>query len=125
MKTLIHALLILALLPVLALAQPITMTTAQKVKLTVTPTPVDTIPVGTLLVWAVEGSTPTNVLGTFVDIPKEFAVWYLPSKGGAQVIKVSFTVDGTTTPMGASLPITVTYLPPTAVAIVAAPPVPR
>ena len=125
MKTLIHALLILALLPVLALAQPITMTTAQKVKLTVTPTPVDTIPVGTLLVWAVEGSTPTNVLGTFVDIPKEFAVWYLPSKGGGQVIKVSFTVDGTTTPMGASLPITVTYLPPTSVAIVAAPPVPR
>ena len=125
MKTLIHALLILALVPALALAQPITMTTAQKVKLTVTPTPVDTIPVGTLLVWAVEGSTPTNVLGTFVDIPKEFAVWYLPSKGGGQVIKVSFTVDGTTTPMGASLPITVTYLPPTSVAIVAAPPVPR
>jgi len=102
-----------------------TMTTAQKIELTVTPVPVGSLPAGTILVWSVEGSSATNILGTFVAVTDKLAAWYLPIKGGTHVVRVSFTVDGTTTPGSANLPITVTYLPPTSVTIVAAPPIPR
>jgi len=101
-----------------------TMTTVQKVKLTLVPTPAATIPVGTLMVWSVEGSSATNVLGTFADISDEFAVYYLPVKGGSHVIRGGCIVGGQS--FTTTYTITVTFIViPTSIAITAGTPIPK
>ena len=124
MKKWIAALvLIVAVLVAAPASAQTSMTTLQKVKLTVVPTPAATIPAGTLMVWSIDGATAANPLGTFQNIAGEFAVWYLPVAGGSHVVRVSLVVGGQT--FGASYPITVTVpvVMPTSVAIVASAPV--
>jgi hypothetical protein len=99
------------------------MTTAQKIKLTVAPIPAGSIPAATALVWSVDGSTPTNILGTFTDVAGEFAAYYAPEKAGTQVVRVSMVVGGVTLP--ASITLAVTLAPPSSITIVAGVPIPK
>jgi hypothetical protein len=104
----------------------VTMTTAQKVQLTLTPTPAGTIPVGTLVTWFVEGQTPTNVLGSFAEASmgggiNGLSVWYLPVKSGTHIVHASINIDGA--PYDAPITITVGAVRPTSVAITAGTPV--
>ena len=125
MKRLAIALcLIIALLVAVPAFCQTVMTTVQKVKLTLVPTPAATIPAGTLMVWSVEGSSATNILGTFVDIPGEFAAYYLPVKGGSHVIRGGCVVAGTN--FSATHTATVTLIAiPASIAITAGAPIPK
>jgi hypothetical protein len=96
------------------------MNTAQKVKLTVVPVPADSIPVGTVVVWAVDGGAAT---GTFTEVVGEFAAFYLPIKAGTHTVRVAVVVGGQTFP--ASHVITVTLAPPVSISIVAGTPIPK
>lgn len=124
MKRLLCIALVFALLGFAAAASAqTTMTTAQKIKLIVVPTPAGAIPEGTFLVWSVEGDSPQTQMGIFDQVPGEFAVYYLPQRGGSHVVRVSLVVDGQTT--GASIAITVTVPPLASVTITAGVPIPR
>ena len=125
MKRLAIALcLIIALLVAVPAWCQTVMTTAQKVKLSIVPTPAATIPAGTLMVWSVEGSSATNVLGTFVDIPGEFAAYYLPVKGGSHVIRGGWVVGGQSFTATHTATVTLIVIP-ASIAITAGAPIPK
>jgi hypothetical protein len=97
-----------------------TMTTAQKVKLTVVPVPADSIPVATIVVWTVDGGAAN---GSFQDVAGEFAAYYLPVKAGTHITRMVVIVGGQT--YNASHTITVTLAPPASISIVAGTPIPK
>jgi hypothetical protein len=125
--------LVLCVLPALAQAQSVTLTTAQKVLLTaeaynasgaIVPTP----QTASTVQWSATCTTCTFVGGTYDTTAKAWTVWFTPgaTEYGTFAVNMKLTVSGTTfTATALTVTIGEVIVMPASVKIVAGTPIPK